>query len=149
MRKREKWAYMTLEASLIIPMVLGGIVFILYIGFYLYNSCAIKQAAYIAALRGSQVKNASSDEIEKYVEQQLDDLLSHQILAKGNIEKEIKVSIWKVKVKINTDIKMPLAEWLSSITNLWKIEGEAEASRVDPIEIIRGARKLNGSQISE
>lgn len=149
MCEKEKNAYMTIEASLIIPFILGGIVFIIYLGLYLYNACVMKQAAYIAVLRGSQLTDASSGEVEIYVEQQLEKLLENQILARENIRQEIKVSAHKVKIGLNTDIKMPFAEFTSSVTELWKIKSEAEASRVNPVEIIRNVRKINESQISK
>ena len=67
MFKKEKSAYITLETSLVLPLILGGIIFVLYIGFYLYNFATVKQVAYIAALRGSQTKDVSSAEIEKSI----------------------------------------------------------------------------------
>jgi len=66
MFKKEEKAYMTIEASLIIPVIVGGIIFVLYLGIFLYNSGTIKQTAYIAALRGSQMKNMSQKEMETY-----------------------------------------------------------------------------------
>lgn len=149
MCKKGKNAYMTLEASLVIPFVIGGIIFILYLGFYLYNACVIKQVACVAALRGSQLQKATTEEVEAYVQQQLENLLENQMLAEENIDKEIRVSAGKVKVRINSEMKMPLAEWISSETNLWSIESKAEASRLNPVDIIRNVRKINGSQISE
>jgi len=130
---------MTIEASLIIPIVLGGIVFIMYIGFYLYNFATIKQTAYIAALRGSQLRNVSSAEIENFVEKQVDELLQRQIVAKEDIKKEVKVSMGNIKVKIYTGVKIPFAE------NILEINGESQVNRMEPIEIIRGVRKINGS----
>ena len=149
MYKKRKNAYMTVEASLIMPIILGGIVFTIYLGIYLYNVCAIRQAAYIAALRGSQLRNASSSEIEVYVEQELEKLLSGQILAKNKIGKEIKVSLHKIKVEINTDMKALFTGFISSKTGFWTVEIEAEANRVNPVDIIRNVRKLNESQISK
>lgn len=149
MYKKRKNAYMTLEASLVIPLIVGGIIFLLFLGFYLYNACVIKQAVYVAALRGSQLTNVTSDEVEAYVQQQLENLMGNQILARENMEKEISVSIGKVKVRISSHMQMPLTEWISSVTNLWSIESKAEASRINPVDIIRNVRKINGSQISK
>lgn len=149
MFKKEEKAYMTIEASLILPLIIGGIIFVLYLGIFLYNSCTIKQTANIAALRGSQMKNMSQKEMETYVEKQIDELLFQQILARENIKKEIDISMGKVTVKMGTDVKMPFADLLSEKIGFWKIKGEGYANRVDPIEIIRGVRKINGSQISK
>jgi len=145
MFKKEEKAYMTIEASLIIPVIVGGIIFVLYLGIFLYNSGTIKQTAYIAALRGSQMKNMSQKEMETYVEKQIDELLFQQILAREDMKKEIDISMGKVTVKIGTDVKMPFANLLSAKIDFWEINGEGYANRVDPIEIIRGVRKINGS----
>lgn len=149
MFKEEKSAYMTVEASLIVPMILGGIVFVLYMGFYLYNFATMKQTAYIAALRGSQMKKVSSEEIETYVEKQVDEMLFGQLLAKQNIKKDVKVSMGNINVKIYTDVKIPFAGDLSFKETGWKIEAESRVNKINPIEIIRGVRKINGRQISK
>ena len=145
MFKKEKSAYMTVEASLVIPLILGGIIFVLYIGFYLYNFVTVRQVAYIAALRGSQMKEASSSEIENFVEKQVDELLLGQILAKESIKKEVEVFTGSIKVKIYTSVKIPFAGLLSITDNFWEIRGESRVNRTEPIEIIRGVRKINGS----
>ena len=144
MFKKEEKAYMTIEATLIIPVIVGGIIFVLYLGIFLYNSCTIKQTAYIAALRGSQIKNMSQKEIETYVEKQIDELLFQNILAREEVKKEVRTSIGKVTVKMSTDVNIPFTDLLSAKIHIWEIETEGYANRVNPIEIIRGVRKING-----
>ena len=145
MFKKEKSAYITIEASLVLPLILGGIIFVLYIGFYLYNFATVKQVAYIAALRGSQTRDVSYAEIENYVERQVDELLLGQILAKENIKKEVEVFAGSIKVKIYTSVKIPFAGLLPFTDNFLEIQGESWVNRTEPIEIIRGIRKINGS----
>lgn len=48
--------YMTLEASLVMPMVICVLVLIIYFSFYLYGRCVLSQDVYILAFRASQVK---------------------------------------------------------------------------------------------
>lgn len=147
----KKWenAYMTIEASLIFPMILGGIIFTIYLGIYLYNVSVIKQAAYIAALRGSQLINTSSSEIEGYVKEQLECLLDSKILIKENIRQEIKVSYGKIKVKLSMDMNVSLNKGVFSKMELWKVEKEAVAMRYHPVNFIRKVRKRNESQVSK
>ena len=149
MCKKEKNAYFTVEASILMPFIFGGIIFVIYLGIYLYNVCTLKQVSYIAALRGSQLKTASNEEINSYTEQQLNHLLDHQILAKEELETKIHVTNSKVKVEITTKITMPFAEFMSKAIDFWKIENEAEANRLNPVDIIRNVRKINESKISE
>jgi len=144
MCKKEEQAYMTVEASLVLPTVIGGIIFILYLGIFLYNYCTINQTAYIAALRGSQIKNVSTDEMDNYVKKQIDELLFQNILAREEVKKEVRTSIGKVTVKMSTDVNIPFTDLLSAKIHIWEIETEGYANRVNPIEIIRGVRKING-----
>ena len=144
MCKKEEQAYMTVEASLVLPTIIGGIIFILYLGIFLYNYCTINQTAYIAALRGSQIKNVSTDEIDNYVKKQIDELLFQNILAREEVKKEVRTSIGKVTVKMSTDVNIPFTDLLSAKIHIWEIKTEGYANRVNPIEIIRGVRKING-----
>lgn len=144
MCKKEEQAYMTVEASLVLPTIIGGIIFILYLGIFLYNYCTINQTAYIAALRGSQIKNVSTDEIDNYVKKQIDELLFQNILAREEVKKEVSTSIGKVTVKMSTDVNIPFSDLLSAKIHIWEIKTEGYANRVNPIEIIRGVRKING-----
>lgn len=135
---------MTVEASVIFPMVFGGIIFTIYLGIYLYNVSVIKQIAYISALRGSQIAADSSSEVEEYVEEQLGNLLDSKILMKENVEQEIKVSGKRIKVKLSMSLTVPWSE-----DGGWKIEREAGITRYNPVDIIREVRKANDGQISE
>ncbi len=54
--RRKRWqmdAYMTVEASFIMPMVLCIFVVVIYTSFYLYDRCVFQQDAYILCLRES------------------------------------------------------------------------------------------------
>jgi len=46
-------AYMTIEASLIIPLVIGTYFFLIFTSFFLYNRCVITQVTYIKCYRAS------------------------------------------------------------------------------------------------
>ena len=149
MHKKEKNAYFTVEASLLMPLILGGIIFVIYLGIYLYDVCTLRQVSYIAVLRGSQLKDTSSEEIKNYADKQADQLMENQILAKENVQTEISVTKNKVKVNITAKITMPFAEFISEEIGLWNMENEAEAYRLDPVDIIRNVRKINEHKISE
>jgi len=46
-------AYMTIEASLIIPLVIGTYFFLIFTSFFLYNRCVLTQDTYIKCYRAS------------------------------------------------------------------------------------------------
>ncbi|MBR4983350.1 MAG: pilus assembly protein [Lachnospiraceae bacterium] len=149
MDKRGKKAYMTIEAALVFPIVLSGIIFVIYLGFYLYNASVIRQMSYIAALRGSQLTQANSSQIKKYVEEQLQQLGKEKILGEGELVQDIVISFNEIKVKVEMKMEVPLMEGIPFVNRLWRIESEAKAGRINPVGIIRGVRKINESKISE
>lgn len=58
-RRRGIAGYMTVEASLIMPMVLCVITVLIYTGYFLYNRCLATQDAYILCFRESIHKDDS------------------------------------------------------------------------------------------
>ncbi len=62
--------YMTLEASLIIPMVICVFALLIYFSFYLYGRCTLSQDAYVLAFRASVEKSKEwKDDPAGYVDQ--------------------------------------------------------------------------------
>lgn len=51
--RAEAEAYFTVEAALVIPIVLGIFVMILYLSFYLYDRCLLSQDCYVLSYRQS------------------------------------------------------------------------------------------------
>lgn len=94
---------MTIEASLIIPLVFVIFITTLYFVFYLFNQCVLYQGSYLAALRGQQLKTASYDSQEAYIETQLDKLLDKQIYQYGI---DYSVSAGLTGIKINSESKI-------------------------------------------
>lgn len=65
MQSERKWnGYMTVEASLLVPMVLFLCLFLILVCFFLYNRCIISQNNYIDALRESRSVYRNSEMIE-------------------------------------------------------------------------------------
>ena len=92
--------------DIFIILLIAGIIFAIYLGIYFYDISTMKQVAYIGALRGSQLMNASAEEVKIFVEQQLEQLLDSKILIKEDLQKEVKVSHGKIKVKIIINLKL-------------------------------------------
>lgn len=127
-KKRAK-GYLTVEASMLVPLVVLLIALLLYLSFFLYNRCILTQDAYILAFRGSIQKEER--EVQKYIEECSKVQFSKKYAGMKNIEKNIAVSNKKITVKI------------SGVTsNNWLIEKEAEAERINPAKVIRKIRLI-------
>jgi Flp pilus assembly protein TadG len=129
--------YLTTEAAMVMPLLLAGIVFTLYLGFYLYNVCLVRETAYTAALRGSLEQDMGTAALKDYTEKQLDELLSGRLLAASAAEKEVKVSLTRVTVRVSLSMDMPFSAFISPLTRLWTYTATASAKRLRPTAILR------------
>lgn len=145
MYHKEKRAYATVEATMIMSAVITGIIFIIYVGFYLYDVCVIKQLSYVAALRATQQRDFSRSETEEYTKKQLEELLENRLLAVAEKSQEVKVDIHKVQIEIRAGIKMPVFDFISERLGFWNIKSVEKVTRINPVEIIR---KVRGSDDS-
>lgn len=127
---------MTLEASFIIPWIFMTFILSIYFCFHLYNHCVVYQDCYIAALRGSEIRNADTGFVKEYVENQIIQLLDNQ-LYEYTKEAEVNVTLTKVEVSSNSAIKLPWGDLMLYRNKLLDIEKSAIANRLNPVYLIR------------
>ena len=140
----KKNAYMTLEATMIFPMIFGGILFAISLAIYLYNASIIKQICSVAALRGSLEYQMNEEEMKKFVNKEIDTLIKERMLLVAEIEKDIKITESKVEVRLRTKINLPFMG-IPFLDFKWqKLEVESQAKRIKAVKIIRDARRLYG-----
>lgn len=101
MKKGRVRAFLTVEASLIMPVIIILSLVISIFCFYLYNCSIIYQSCYISALRGTQMMNASSSEIKTSVEKHLMELLDNQIYEYIDYS-SVDVNTFQVETKAGT-----------------------------------------------
>lgn len=146
-KKCDAWknAYMTLEATLIYPLIFGGILFTMSLAIYLYNAAVVKQISSVAALRGSLEYEMNEKEVKKYVNEEIDKLINEKLIFVSKIEKDIEVTADKIKVRLETKVNLPFLK-IPFLGFKWqKLNFESQAKKIKAVNIIRGARRLYGS----
>ena len=139
----KKWAaaYMTLEATLIVPFVLYLCIAMIYVGFYQYDRCLMRQDAYRAALFGSSIYRADNREVFN---------AAYEKIARDSERKyvgtdsEFSVFVQKdVVVTIKGEISMPfyLMAGLAGDSE-WKIEEYGRSTCLNPVFFIRSCRQI-------
>lgn len=133
--------YMTVEATLIILIVLYVCIFIIYSGFFLYDRCVIKQDAYRAVLRASSIYRQDSQAVYNTAWDMMETLTAEKYIA-AEYQYEIAVQ-GKVQVKICGQVQMPF-RGLIELTGVsaWNIEETAESKCLNPVLFIRTCRRL-------
>lgn len=139
-------AYLTVEASLLMPLVVLGIVFSLFLGFYLYNITILRQVAYLAALRGSLLREEANSSIEEYTKKQLEELVEGRLIAVDELGCQVEVSLHQVRVKVFLETYSPFVGLLVEEAGVWKFEAEAKARRLVMTDFIHEMRRVKGNK---
>ncbi len=136
-------AYLTLEASLIMPFVLMILVFLIYTGFYYYDKCLLQQDAYRIMIRGSQMRFMTNEEVaQKLLNDDLnlnDDKYVMCVVA----DKRIGVDYNSISVEQQAMLRAAYPSiFRTTGNNVWEMNFRKVAVRIHPVETIRSFRKI-------
>lgn len=127
--------YMTIEASVIIPITIGITVLSVLLTFFLYNHCVCYQGLYISALRGQQLRWEDNNTVRGKVDESLSELLSNQVYEYVS-SAEASVSLVKINIECDVNISNrvgPLGLYERGFTG----SREVSVVRFDPVGVIR------------
>ena len=83
-----KRASVTIEASLLMPLILGSIVFVIYMGFYLHGRCMLQKAEETAILRGGNER--AKEERVAAGELALKEITEKKLFGPWQVETDVK-----------------------------------------------------------
>ncbi|MCM1262052.1 MAG: hypothetical protein NC313_04960 [Butyrivibrio sp.] len=132
-------AYMTLEASFIMPWVILICVFLIYISFYSYDKCVLFQDSYTVCMRGSIQKEEGA--AVEYINSNMSGQFGRKYFCVDGIEASAEQHGKEVKVYAECSVRMPFKHFLTMFGNDgWHIRTEAKAWEINPTKLIRGFR---------
>ena len=128
-------AYFTVEASLVMPIVIGSIIFVMGFLLFWYNRCLMEQDLSMLTVKGSQIKE---EDPEKFLEE-LRDWQREYFPEKyyGWTRGEITYSRERNVIRLNEKGKMILGDWV------WKAEVTGKASRMNVASFLRTCRRTS------
>lgn len=140
----------TIEAALIMPMILTVIVLIIYWAFFLHDRAILSNAAYTACLRGSQMIN--SENVEGELNKICKDLYNNRLLATTDVSYEIKSGSKDITVTYYGNIKIPagtlLCKYMTDGKNVIEVKASGKAQICDAVKFIRDCRLLENAYSS-
>lgn len=136
--------YFTVEASLIMPVVILFMTTMLFVGFYIYDRCMLEHCAYEAAVRGSSSLYRSNEEAYGVTKRAVDTLPANKIFAARNLEYTITVTGSQIRVVYECDVNIPLQKWLKQYTREaeFHIYAAGQAPRGRQVRLIRAMNRL-------
>ena len=145
---REKNAYFTVEATLVLPMVLSAMLMGIYLFCYQYDRCLLEQDMGSLVIWGSAMAAERAGETEQIAEN------LKQRAAQIN---RVKYAAWQltaidIRLEKNDlsitgrgELAFPVPGWnLWNHDNLWEAQVSYERSRLSPVFYIRQYRKIQG-----
>lgn len=144
-KKRCEGAYFTVEAALILPIVMLLTVMMIFLAIYSYDRCVMEHSAYEAALRGTNSHFRTAKEAESAACAAAERLVEGKLFAMHDFSYDVSVDAGNVTVTYHCVVNMPLITWLSEyvsgIDTALDISGSA--GRLYPVRTIRDCRILN------
>ncbi len=144
--KRKIGAYLTVEASLLISIVIGVILLVVYLLFFQYDRCLMEHTTGALGMRGCTLQIEDKEhlliELVEYGEQK-----DGRYLAWSMEDVVVQLKGNSVFVKRDGKLRFPFRSMM-----LWSGDREWESSiafknyRIEPVEFIRNCRKVLGGE---
>lgn len=140
----KKDAYLTVEAALVMPVVLGVVLLVIYLLFFQYDRCLMEHSVGVLAMRGCTLQISDREElVMQIVEQSRQE--DARYLAWDMEDLSVKLQGNRMHVERTGLLEFPFrglmfwsedTEWGSSIIY--------ENYRIKPVDFIRKCRKVMG-----
>ncbi len=135
-------AYMTVEAALVFPIVMGSILFVIYMMVFQYDRCLLEQDTGAIALWGSLAEAADTAELESKIQERMYELYRDKYVMWRF--QTLEASLEKNRFFVNGEGKLSfpfagLNYWGAG--NTWSVQAEYGYNRLEPVTFIRICRK--------
>ena len=135
-------AYMTVEAALVFPVVMGSILFVIYAMLFQYDRCLLEQDTGAIALWGSLAEAADTAELESKIQKRMSEMYRDKYMMWRF--QTLEASLDKNRFSVNGagQLSFPFAGlnyWGSG--NTWGVQAGYGYNRLEPVTFIRICRK--------
>lgn len=135
---RERNAYFTVEAALVLPVVIGAILFVIYMMLFQYNRCLLEQDVGAMAMGGSLVEASETVELEQRAQERMAGLYREKYMAwritqlKGDLDRN------RFCVEGTGQLTFPVPGWnFWGADNIWEAKASYGYTRLSPVTFIR------------
>lgn len=134
-------AYLTVEAALVMPVVLGVVVLVVYLLFFQYDRCLLEQNTGILALRACTMQITDGEErMRQLIEQSKQ--ADERYLAWYLDEAVMEIKGNRIRVDRSGMLQCPFRGLFGLGGKEWQSRVFYENYRIRPVDFIRNCRKL-------
>ncbi len=128
------------------PIVLGVILFTIYLLFFQYDRCILEHSTGVLAMRGCTLQIVGGEELVRELQDQSREENSGT-LAWSTEDAEISMRKNCVSIRRSGGLNFPFrGYWPESIDCVWKWSVIRESHRIRPVNFIRNYRKIMGGK---
>lgn len=148
MQKKESCgAYFTVEATLVLPLVMSAILLNIYLFCFQYDRCLMEQDLGSLILWCSEVRLENADTLEEQEEKIQNwaaEIYRDKYVAWELTTVDVRMEQNQISVVGRGELTFPVPGWnFWNDINLWKEEVIYESRSISPVFYIRQLRKLN------
>lgn len=141
-------AYFTVEAALVLPVVIGVILFVIYMMLFQYNRCLLEQDIGAIALWGSLLETTQTEELEQKVQERIAGVYKEKYVAWRITQLHASLDRNRFCVEGAGQLTFPVPGWnFWNTDNIWETTASYGYSRLSPVTFIRlchGIREETG-----
>lgn len=140
-------AYFTVEAALVIPLVISVLTMTVFLFVYQYDRCLMEQDMGMLALYAGTLATEDMNEMTKQVSRRAAERYTDKYLFWTQTKINISVRKDRAEIVGEGSMVMPLPEWnLLNSEKGWNAKVIRRISRLSPTEIIRLGRRIKRSE---
>lgn len=135
---RNNKGMMTIEACVIIPIIIFMTIMILWIGMLSYNRNAINSAISVGLTLGASVPEKENEEIAECVRNKTEELLTDRLVLVEDPEINVTVSYGTIKTEITASMESPPVPGMDVFkSEVWDLGQQKEVKRIRCSRLIR------------
>lgn len=134
---------MTVEATILLPIVFFIIFLLIYIGFYMYDDCIIKQDNARMIIRIGQIKWVDDDSIIRRFNEYENEWYYDKYIAFSKDSRDLDISLTQYVVSEKAHLNVPYI--VPFDTNEWILSDSIESTRFEVVRILRDLRKVKNN----
>lgn len=139
---KAKNGYFTAEAALIFPMVLGTVLFVVYMLLFQYDRCLMEQDMGALALWGCRAEGENTGELEKLIQKRVSGIYwdKYAVWRMNALEVKLEKNTFSVAGRGSLTFPVPGFNFWSR-DNIWEAEAEYRFWRISPTDFVRLCNK--------
>lgn len=142
---RKQNAYFTVEAALILPLVMSAVMLEIFLLLFQYDRCVLEQDVNRMTICAAAVAGDTTEELEQKIQSRMQTVSMEKYLAWSMEKFQLEMVRGRVEVNGGGSFELPLPEWnLFTGENAWGAEVKRTAIKISPTDFIRLYRKVGG-----